>query len=42
MKKQYYFTKVKIFCILQVLFLTLAIVGTMLLCYRGWKPEAAV
>ncbi len=42
MKKQYYFTKVKIFCILQVLFLTLAIVGTILLCYRGWKPEAAV
>ena len=42
MKKKYYFTKVKIFCILQVLFLTLAIVGTMLLCYRGWKPEAAV
>lgn len=42
MKKKYYFTKVKIFCILQVLFLILAIVGIMLLFYRGWKPETAV
>lgn len=42
MKKKYYFTKVKIFCILQVLFLILAIAGTMLLFHRGWKPETAV
>lgn len=42
MKKKHYFTKVKLFCFLQLFFATMAIAGSIILFYRGWKTETAV
>lgn len=40
--KKHYFTKVKIFCVLQALFLALAMAGNVLVVCIDWKPQTAL